>query len=123
MAENRCVDLYQLGDDDSATLVVHAQPGAGRTQITGRHGDALKIRVAAPPEHGRANAALVKVLADAFGVDVAGVELVAGDASRTKRFRISGVEPEEFARRLRQLVDAGIGGPGPGGRDHRHPAS
>src|SRR5581483_3594621 len=79
--------LYRRRDDGSVELNVHAQPGAGRTQITGRHGDALKIRVAVPPEHGRANAALAALLAEAFGVDTKAVELVSGEKSRTKRFR------------------------------------
>lgn len=125
MAENVYEDLYRLDDDGNAILAVHAQPGAGRTQVTGRHGDALKIRVAAPPEHGRANAALAKVLADSFGISVKGVagsvELVSGETSRTKQFKISGVDPDEFVRLLRRLVGAGVGGPGPGARDHRRP--
>ena len=60
--------VYTVGDDGTVELNVHAQPGAGRTQITGRHGDAVKIRVAVPPEHGRANAALAATLAEAFGL-------------------------------------------------------
>ncbi len=130
MAEHDHEDLYRIDEDGNATLAVHAQPGAGRTQITGRHGDALKIRVAAPPEHGRANAELAKVLADAFGIGpdrhgaaTGRVELVAGEASRNKRFRISGVEADELARVLRRLVEAGVGGPGPGARDHRRPGT
>jgi uncharacterized protein (TIGR00251 family) len=99
-------DLYEARED-GVVLAVHAQPGAGRTQITGRHGAALKIRVAAPPEHGRANEALAEVLADEFGVDASKVELVSGDQSRSKRFLLAGVDPDEFDRRLRELVDAG----------------
>lgn len=98
-------DLYEVRDD-GVVLAVHAQPGAGRTQITGRHGAALKIRVAAPPEHGRANRALIEVLAEEFGVDEGKVELVAGERSRTKRFRLAGVDPNAFERTLSDLVDA-----------------
>ncbi len=127
MAEHLYEDLYRLDDEGNPTLAVIAQPGAGRAQITGRHGDALKIRVAAPPEHGRANVALAKVLADAFGISVRGaaasVELVSGETSRTKQFKITGVDPDDFVRLLRQLVDSGLGGPGPGARDHRRPGS
>jgi uncharacterized protein len=99
-------DLYEVRDD-GVVLAVHAQPGAGRTQIIGRHGAALKIRVAAPPEHGRANEALAQVLAEEFGVDAAEVELVSGDKSRSKRFLLAGVDPEQFDRTLGDLVDAG----------------
>jgi uncharacterized protein len=115
--------LYTVGDDETITLSVHAQPGAGRSQFSGRHGDALKVRVAAPPEGGRANAALVKLLAETLGVPAASVELVAGESSRTKRFRITGVEPDRFV----ELLEAALGssgniGPGRrvrGGRDRR----
>ena len=68
--------LYAVNEDGSVELHVHAQPGAGRTQITGRHGDALKVRVAAPPEHGRANEALAAALADAFGIAPKDVTIV-----------------------------------------------
>jgi uncharacterized protein len=98
-------DLYEV-TDDGVILSVHAQPGAGRTQITGRHGAALKVRVAAPPEHGRANRALAEVLADEFGVAVSEVSLVAGESSRTKRFLLAGIDPEAFDRTLGDLVDA-----------------
>ena len=67
-------ELFQVVGDDAVELAVHAQPGAGRTQVVGRHGDAVKIRVAAPPEQGRANEALVAVLAETFGVPAKQVE-------------------------------------------------
>jgi uncharacterized protein len=103
--------LSTVRDDGSIELNVHAQPGAGRTQITGRHGAALKIRVAVPPEHGRANDALATVLANAFGLAASEVSLVAGERSRTKRFRLDGIEPDAFSVRLAELV---AGSPPPG---------
>jgi uncharacterized protein (TIGR00251 family) len=113
--------LYKVQSDGSVELNVHAQPGAGRTQITGRHGDALKIRVAVPPEHGRANDALAKVLADAFGVTEAAVSITAGEKSRTKRFRLAVDDLEAFAHRLDDLVSEGASGPGPTDRDKWRP--
>jgi uncharacterized protein (TIGR00251 family) len=113
--------LYTVRDDGSVELNVHAQPGAGRTQITGRHGDALKIRVAVPPEHGRANAALASALAEAFGLPAKGVELVSGDKSRTKRFRLAVDDVDAFAHRLDDLVASGGEGPGPADRDKWRP--
>src|SRR5262252_884087 len=109
--------LYTVRDDGSVELNVHAQPGAGRTQITGRHGDALKIRVAVPPEHGRANAALAGTLAEAFGLPSQAVELVSGDKSRSKRFRLTVEDIDAFAHRLDGLVASGSEGPGPADRD------
>src|SRR5438067_1994264 len=113
--------LYTVRDDGTVELNVHAQPGAGRTQITGRHGDALKIRVAVPPEHGRANAALATVLADAFGVPRDAVELVSGDKSRTKRFKLAVDDVQAFADRLADLVSSGGEGRGPADRDRWRP--
>jgi uncharacterized protein (TIGR00251 family) len=103
--------LSTVRDDGSIELNVHAQPGAGRTQITGRHGPALKIRVAVPPEHGKANEALGAVLATAFGLPRAGVTLLSGDRSRAKRFLLSGIEVDAFDARLADLV-AGASTPG-----------
>jgi uncharacterized protein (TIGR00251 family) len=113
--------LYTVRDDGSVELHVHAQPGAGRTHITGRHGDALKVRVAVPPEHGRANEALVKVLAEAFSVAPAAVEITSGETSRTKRFRLVVDDVDAFSDRLDELVAEGASGPGPADRDKWRP--
>jgi uncharacterized protein (TIGR00251 family) len=110
-------DLYAADGDDAVVLAVHAQPGAGRTQVVGRHGDAVKVRVAAPPEGGRANEAVVALLADQFGVATKAVTLASGQTSRSKRFRIAGMAPADFEDRLeRVLADAGAA---PGGRNRR----
>jgi hypothetical protein len=71
---------------DGATLVLtlHVQPGAARTAVAGRHGDALKIRLAAPPVDGRANDELLRFLAEAFAVPQRAVTLVRGATSRQK---------------------------------------
>lgn len=81
-------------------LAVYAQPGAKRTEVQGLHGDALKIRVAAPPLEGRANDEIRRFLADILAVPLRDVELVSGDKSRSKRFSIrrGRVDP------LRELV-------------------
>lgn len=71
------------------TLTLHIQPGASRTECAGVHGDAHRIRLAAPPVDGRANAALVAFLADAFGVRRRDVEIVSGSSARRKIVRIS----------------------------------
>jgi len=75
----------------SITLRVHVQPGAKRTEVAGTHGDALKIRLAAPPVDGQANEALLSYLAEQFGVPKRQVELVSGHASRSKRVLV--IEP------------------------------
>jgi uncharacterized protein len=83
-----------------ARITVAVSPGAKRTELVGRHGDGWKARVAAPPEGGRANAALADLLADALGVGRDRVTVVAGRASRRKVVEIAGLEPSEIARRL-----------------------
>lgn len=72
----------------SVVLTLHVQPRAGRAGAAGTHGDALKLRLAAPPADGRANAELVRFLADAFGVPRANVTLLSGESSRRKVVRI-----------------------------------
>jgi uncharacterized protein (TIGR00251 family) len=83
---------------DVLTLTLHVQPGAKRTEVAGLHGEALKIRLAAPPVEGRANEALLKFIADFFGVPLRQVELKQGGQSRHKVVAIAGskVEPESL---------------------------
>jgi uncharacterized protein (TIGR00251 family) len=69
---------------------VPAQPGARRTEVTGLHGDALRIRVAAPALEDRANAALIEFIAEKLGVPKRDVTLVGGARSREKRLEIRG---------------------------------
>jgi uncharacterized protein (TIGR00251 family) len=79
---------WRREDGARLVLVLHVQPGAKRTEVAGTHGDALKVRLAAPPLDGRANAALVRWLADAFGVPQRSVTLLRGAASRDKIVRV-----------------------------------
>ena len=92
--------MLDLDRDGNVLLSVHVQPGARTNQVVGRHGDALKLRVAAPPTDGRANAAVVALVAETLGVPAGAVELVAGASSRRKRIRITGVTPEAVTARL-----------------------
>lgn len=86
---------------DVLILSVHTQPGAKRTGIQGLHGDALKIRVAAPPVEGAANDELRRFLAESFAVPRRDVELISGQTSRAKRFAIRGSQVDP-----RTLFDA-----------------
>jgi uncharacterized protein (TIGR00251 family) len=86
--------------DGTLVLSVHAQPGAKRTEVAGLHGDALKIRVAAPALEDRANAALVDFIAARLGVARRDVTLMSGDRSRAKRFNVRGatLDPASLLR-------------------------
>jgi uncharacterized protein (TIGR00251 family) len=83
---------------DELTLTLHIQPGAKRSEIAGLHGEALKIRLAAPPIEGRANEALLRFIADLFAVPLRQVELRQGGQSRHKVVAVSGsqVDPQQL---------------------------
>jgi uncharacterized protein (TIGR00251 family) len=74
-----------------ANVVVHVVPRAKVTEVVGRHGDAVRIRLAAPPVDGAANAELVRFLADRLGVPQSAVTIVRGAAGRRKTVAILGV--------------------------------
>ena len=81
---------------DVITLTLHVQPGAKRSGIAGLHGEALKLRLAAPPVEGRANEALLKLIAELFDVPLRQVELRQGGQSRHKVVAVTGsaIDPE-----------------------------
>ncbi len=71
------------------------QARASRTEIAGLHGDALKIRLAAPPVEGEANAELVRFLAKRLGVTKSAVRIVKGEKGRQKMVEIEGISAEK----------------------------
>jgi uncharacterized protein (TIGR00251 family) len=85
---------------DSVELKVHVQPRASRNEIVGWREGALAVRLTAPPVEGAANRACRDFLAEALGVKRGDVELVSGEKSREKRFRINGLTDVEALRRL-----------------------
>jgi uncharacterized protein (TIGR00251 family) len=95
---------WLVADDHGVTLRLHIQPGAKKTEVVGLHGDALKIRLAAPPVDGKANACLIAFLSDQLGVAKASISLVSGDTSRAKRVRLDGVESMLARRALMPCI-------------------
>lgn len=91
---------------EEATLTVHVQPGARTTGTAGLHGDALKVRLAAPPVDGKANACLLEFLARQLAVPRARLELVSGHASRRKSVRVTGAD-SALVERLARLASSG----------------
>ena len=71
-------------------LAIHAQPGAKASGVAGVHGDALRVRIAAPAIEGKANAELVRFLAEQFGVARSRITVLQGESGRRKRVRIEG---------------------------------
>ena len=91
----------------SARLKLRVSPGAARAQVVGRHGEAWKVRVAAAPEAGKANDAVVRLLAGALRLSRADVEIVSGHAARDKVVAVTGIDADETERRLAVAVGGG----------------
>jgi hypothetical protein len=79
-------------------LLVYVVPNASRSEIVGWHGDALKVRIAAPPVDGKANKELVRYLAKELGVSKADIEIVSGHMNKKKRLRMPLSNDELFLR-------------------------
>ena len=96
--------MLDITADGGVVIAVHVQPGGSRDEVVGRHGDALKVKVSAPPEGGKANAAVCRLLADAFDVPISSVVVTTGAKSRRKRVRIVDLDLAAAACRLEQLL-------------------
>ena len=90
-------DWFRVAANGRITLTLHIQPGAKKTEFAGRHGDALKIRLAAPPVDGKANEALVKFIAATLHLPKSSVMLKSGQTSRRKVLEVSGAESSSIA--------------------------
>ena len=90
-------DWLRVAADGRITLTLHIQPGAKKTEFAGLHGDALKIRLAAPPVDGKANEALIKFVAETLKLPKSAVNLKSGQTSRRKVLEVSGSSREVLA--------------------------
>ena len=97
--------MIELGDHPEGVLLpVRAQPGARKSGIQGERNGALKVAVTAPPEDGRANAALVEVLHEQLGLRRSLIELFSGQTSRDKRFLLRGITRAEVEAMVAKWV-------------------
>jgi uncharacterized protein (TIGR00251 family) len=94
---------------DGVVLPVLAHPGSKRNAVLGERAGALRVAVTAPPEKGKANAAIQGLLAQALGLKPAQLELLSGAAARPKRFLVAGISPEELGKRLAAVVGQTLG--------------
>ncbi len=85
-------------------LLIKVVPGSSRDAIVGWLGDALKVRVRAKPEQGKANSAVEKTLAKALGLPKGNVKIVAGKTASRKTVQLSGIEPAELRDKLQQIA-------------------
>lgn len=88
---------------DGLILPVRAQPGARKTGVLGEQAGSLKVAVTAPPQDGRANQALLKVLREALALKRSQIDLLSGATSRDKRFLIRGLSKTELEARVEAL--------------------
>lgn len=88
---------FRVAGDGRITLTLHIQPGAKKTEFSGLHGDALKIRLAAPPVDGKANEALIRFIAEKLNLPKSAVNLKSGQISRHKVLEVSGTTTEAVA--------------------------
>jgi uncharacterized protein len=80
-------------------------PGATRARVVGRHGEAWKVRVTAAPEGGRANDAVVRLLADTLSLPREAVTLVSGHGARDKIVELAGIGPSQIERRMTSAAE------------------
>src|SRR5205814_7046035 len=97
--------MIELADHpEGVVLPVRAQPGARKAGVLGEQAGALKLAVTAPPEDGRANAALIELVRELFGLKRSQVELVGGAKDRNKKVLIRGVTCAELAPIVARLI-------------------
>jgi uncharacterized protein (TIGR00251 family) len=82
------------------TLHVKVVPGASRDRVVGRYGDGIKVQVSAPPEGGRANDAVVALLAGALGIKTQQVAIVKGHTQPRKVVEVAGIDSADVLARL-----------------------
>ena len=81
-------------------LPVRAVPRASKNEIQGVHGDALKVRLQAPPVEGKANQALIRFLSDALNIPRSQLSIASGETGRNKAVLITGTTKAELIRKL-----------------------
>jgi uncharacterized protein len=90
---------------EGVVIAVRAQPGAWKNGITGEHDGALKVSVTQAPEKGKANKALIEVIAKGLGLKKSQVSLLSGETSQRKKFLLCGVDEASFRK---AMIDLGL---------------
>ena len=89
----------------STRLRLRVSPGARNARVVGRHGQAWKVRVAAPPEGGRANKAVVRLVAETLSLPREAVTLVSGHGARDKIIELAGLDQTQIEQRLASAAE------------------
>jgi uncharacterized protein len=90
--------------EQGCVLRVRAHPRARKNGLLGERAGALRVAVSTPPERGKANVSLARVLAESLGCKAANVQLLSGETSREKRFLVIGLTPEALRERLQEVL-------------------
>jgi uncharacterized protein (TIGR00251 family) len=98
LKSNPLPQISQRGD--AVRINIYVQPRASRTEVVGEHGDAIKLRVAAPPVEGEANEEVVRFIAKRLGVSNSAVSLVSGETGRRKIVEVQGITLADAERLL-----------------------
>ncbi len=95
---------------DGAVIQIKVVPRASKNEISGLHGDALKVRLKAPPVDGKANKELLRFMAKALQLSTQQLQITSGASSRNKRVKVDSLTPEEVTRRLKLVPRPGSKG-------------
>jgi hypothetical protein len=87
---------YLRETKEGLLLAIRVIPRSARDEIVGTHGNALKIRLNAPPVDGKANAQLIRFLGERLGVPASRIQIVRGQTAREKQVLVTGLRPEEL---------------------------
>ena len=95
-----------MPDAGEQALILHVKvvPGSSRDRVAGRYGEGIKVQTTAPPEAGKANTAVTKILAQFLSLKPSQVELISAPANPRKQFRISGLSAAQLAEKLATLT-------------------
>jgi len=96
-------------DSQGVTFKVYVQPRSSKNMIVGLHGDALKVKIKAPPVEGAANKMCIQYMAACLGLPKSCVEITSGQTGRTKQVRVcpkEGGNPEKEGKRLKGLIQS-----------------
>lgn len=95
------MDELKIEESDGGVILsVKVVPGSSRTTIAGVLGGMLKVKVAAPPEKGKANKCLIEFLAEQLGVNKNAVSIIHGQTGPLKRIKVIGISPETLSERV-----------------------
>jgi len=97
-------DIVRQTKKGHGVLRLHVQPRASRSEICGIHGDSLRVAITAPPLEGKANKAVILLLAKLFSVQKKDITLMTGEHSRFKTVKFSSMTAVDIKKRLQSLL-------------------